>query len=190
MTVIAALAAISIPNAFASMPLPKHGDEKPSAKPPAAQTLMDSAYARSKKEKKPVLLMLHATWCGWCKRLQKVLDVPEFKKMLDTNYVVVHLDVMERGEEKDKSENDGGVKLMADLGGEKSGLPFYAILDATGKKLADSNALPGNQNIGYPGSPEEIRAFAKLLKDTAPHLSAGQLDKFTVYLKEHAPAAH
>ena len=69
-------------------------------------------------------------------------------------------------------ENPGGKEIMAKLGGEKSGLPFYAFLDATGKKLADSNVMPTqNPNIGYPGSAEEIEAFGKLLKASAKNLS-------------------
>ena len=60
---------------------------------------------------------------------------------------------------------------MKELGGEKSGLPFYAVLDASGKKLADSNVMPGNSNIGFPGSPEEIAAFDGILKQTAPRMT-------------------
>ena len=46
--------------------------------------------------------------------------------------------------------------LLASLGGKEAGLPFYAVLDANGKKLADANAMPGGKNIGYPGTPAEI----------------------------------
>src|SRR5579871_6292497 len=107
--------------------------------------------------------------------------------MIADNYVLIHLDVMERGDKKATDENPGADKILADLGGASSGLPFYAVLDATGKKLADSDAMPKNGNIGYPGSPEEITAFGKLLKDTAPHLSEEQRAKLVDYLRKNAP---
>ena len=106
---------------------------------------------------------------------------------MDANYVLVKLDVMENGDKKAQFENPGGQQVMADVGGAKSGLPFYAILDKSGKKLADSNVMPKGANIGYPGAPEEIVAFGKLLKDTAPRLTPAQLDAVTGYLKAHAP---
>jgi len=77
--------------------------------------------------------------------------------------------------------------LALAAGAASTGLPFYAVLDATGKKLADSDAMPKNGNIGYPGSPEEITAFGKLLKDTAPHLSEEQRAKLVDYLRKNAP---
>ena len=76
---------------------------------------------------------------------------------------------------------------MTDLGGEKSGLPFYAFIDAKGKKVADSNVMPKDQNIGYPGSQEEIVAFEKLLKKTAPLMSVGQRATIVAYFQKNAP---
>ena len=156
------------------------------AAPAPAQTVLDAAYKKAKSQHKNVLVIFHASWCGWCKRLEAVMDRPEFAKPFAANYVVVHLDVMENGPKK-SLENAGGVDLMKTLGGEKSGLPFYAFLDAKGKKLADSNVMPGNQNIGYPGAPEEIAAFGTLLQQTAPKWKADDRQKLIDYLKENAP---
>lgn len=156
--------------------------------PAEAGTLMRSAMQRAGKEHKAILVMFHASWCGWCKRLDAVLDRPEFKKLIDQNYVSVTLDVME-SKDKTQLENPGGADLMKELGGAESGLPFYAFLDAKGKKLADSNAMPGHKNIGYPGEPGEITAFIELIKKTAPRWSAPDREKLRAYLVEHAPAA-
>ena len=112
---------------------------------------------------------------------------PEFKKMFDANYVLVELDVMEAGDNKTKVENPGGMETMKELGGEKAGLPFYAFLDAKGKKLADSNVMPKGANIGYPGEPGEISAFMELIKKTAPHWSDADREKLKVYFVENAP---
>ena len=96
---------------------------------------------------------------------------------------------MESGDKK-PLENPGGTKYLADMGGAKSGLPFVVFLDKNGKKIADTNVLPGNSNIGYPAAPAEIAAFAKLLAKAAPRMSAAERAKITDYLKAHAPAAH
>lgn len=101
---------------------------------------------------------------------------------------MLSLDVMESGDKK-ALENPGGTKFMADMGGAKSGLPFVVFLDKSGKKIADSNVLPGNSNIGYPAAPAEIAAFGKLLAKAAPRMSAAERAKITDYLKTHAPAA-
>ena len=100
--------------------------------------------------------------------------------------MIVRLDVMERGEKK-SLENDGADKLMKELGGAESGLPFFAILDAKGKKLADANALPGGKNIGYPSAPEEIVAFEEILKRTAPKLSSAERGRLITHLQKTAP---
>lgn len=139
--------------------------------PAPAKQVMDTALKEASVTKKNVFVIFHATWCSWCKRLDAALTDPEVKKVVESYYVITHLDVMERGENEQTVENPGGKEIMKDLGGEKSGLPFYAVLDPSGKKLADSNVMPGNSNIGFPGSPEEIAAFDKILKQTAPRMT-------------------
>jgi len=100
------------------------------------------------------------------------------------NFVIVHIDVMESADKK-ALENPGGEDLMKHWNG--AGLPFMAILDATGQKVADTNLDPGKQsNIGYPAQPNEIAHFMKMLK-TAPRLSNTQRTQIETWLKEHAP---
>jgi len=139
--------------------------------PAPAGQILNAALKEASTSKKNVFVVFRATWCSWCKRLDAALTDPEVKNVVDSSYVVTHLDVMERGDKEQTVENPGGREIMNKLGGEKSGLPFYAILDAAGKKLADSNVMPGNTNIGFPGSPEEIAAFEKILKQTAPRMT-------------------
>jgi thioredoxin-related protein len=155
--------------------------------PAQAKQVLDSALKDASSSKKNVFIVFHATWCSWCKRLDAALTDPEVKKIIKDNYIVTHLDVMERGEKAQTVENPGGQAIMKDLGGEKSGLPFYAILDAAGKKMADSNVMPGNQNIGFPGSQEEIAAFENILKQTAPRMSAEQRAVVTKHLGVKQP---
>ena len=61
---------------------------------------------------------------------------------------------------------------------------------APGKKLADANAMPKAQNIGYPGSPEEILAFMDLIHKTAPRWSDADREKLQAYLIANAPKAN
>jgi thioredoxin-related protein len=154
--------------------------------PEPAQKILQEAVKKAESSNKTVFLIFHASWCSWCKRLDAALNDPEVNKIMEAHYVITHLDVMESKEKKDL-ENAGGDKIMKDLGGENSGLPFFAFLDAKGKKIADSNVMPKNQNIGYPGSKEEIAEFEKLLKQTAPSMVDNQRNQVVAYLQKNAP---
>jgi thiol:disulfide interchange protein len=160
---------------------------KSSPAPKPAQDLVAAARGIANKEHKATLVMFHASWCGWCKRLDAVMSRPEFKKMFAANYQLVTLDVLENGAKVAELENPGGKELMKEFGGEKSGLPFYAWLDADGKKIADSNVMPKDQNIGYPGEPAEIEAFMALIKKTAPNWPEADQKTLHDYLVANAP---
>jgi hypothetical protein len=108
------------------------------------------------------------------------------KKPLGEHYVTVHLTAKETPAKK-ALENPGSDQVLKDLGGERSGLPFFAFLDEAGKKLADSNALPGRKNLGCPATPEEIAAFGTLLKQTAPRMTEAQRKQITDLFTKVAP---
>jgi thioredoxin-related protein len=156
-------------------------------KPDPAQAILKAAFMKAQSSNVNVLLIFHATWCKWCKRLEKALQDTPLKSVIDENYVVAFLDVQERGDKIPTFENPGGQKCMSEFGGDSSGLPFIVFLNGKGKMIANSNVMPKKQNIGYPGSKEEIDAFVKLLKKTAPRMADKQLDEIHRYFELHAP---
>ncbi len=158
-----------------------------SAKPDTAQTILKAALTEARSAHKNVLLVFHATWCGWCKRLETAINDTALKVIIDENYIVAKLDVKERGDKIPLNENPGGQDILSDFGGKNSGLPFLVFLNGNGRMIANSNVMPQKQNIGYPGSQKEITAFLKLLKKTAPHMTNTQHDRIRSYFDQHAP---
>ncbi len=66
----------------------------------------------------------------------------------------------------------GGKEMDARYrGGTTGGIPFFAVLDADGNKLADAHV-----NVGFPVQPFEISHFIRTVRRTAPDLSTDQLE--------------
>lgn len=152
---------------------------------PSADSVLKAAQAKAKTEKKNVLVIFHASWCGWCKKMDEFLGKPEFKKLFEDSYVIVHLTVMESAEHKDL-ENPGGMDVLKAAGGDNQGIPFYFVSDASGKMLANSLAKKSDtdagSNIGYPAKPDEIEHFIWMLRKTATHMNGVQIEQIKKYL--------
>lgn len=157
-----------------------------SSKPDSAKNILNVALKNAESAHKNVFVIFHASWCSWCKRLETMLRQAEIKKIIDDSYVVSFMDVLERGEKKQTLENPGGSEVMNEYRGENSGLPFYVFLDEKGKVIGTSNVMPDGQNIGYPGSKEEIEAFVTLLRKTAPNMTHEQSEVIAKYLENDA----
>lgn len=141
--------------------------------PPPTETVLNEAYAKAAKENKKVILIFHASWCGWCKKMEASINDPACQKSFNDNYVMAYVDVLERGG-KETLENPGSLDLLKKYKGEKSGLPFWLILDAKGNLLADclvraegSGPDAPGENMGCPASEKEVDHFVNELKATS-----------------------
>jgi thiol:disulfide interchange protein len=152
----------------------------------SAEVIVDEAVKRAKTEKNAVLIEFGASWCTWCRDFEQFVKSPDAGPVLASQFVVTNLTVRERDEKKGL-ENPGGNELMEKWGGAKSGLPFYVFLDASGNKVADSNAMPDGTNIGFPAIPAEINAFVGLMDKAAPRLTMTNRRILEAYLTRVMP---
>jgi hypothetical protein len=118
------------------------GKPAPKAEKLAWEKDYAAALARAKKEKKPIFVMETATWCGWCKKLEKdTLDDPWVRHAL-SDYVVVQ--AFEDKEVEGKYGCDGYPTLVfADSDGKmahkfvgyRQAVPFLEQLALADQKL-------------------------------------------------------
>lgn len=159
------------------------------ATPAPAQSVVDAAVARAAAEHKAVWVDFGASWCGWCKKLDAFFHDPTVADVIQKHYLIVNLTVQESADKK-ALENPGGEALMTQYGGAQAGLPFYAFVDGSGKRVANSMALPNGSNIGFPGNSAELTAFITLIDKTAPALTGAERAKLMDYLHKVVPSTN
>lgn len=158
---------------------------------PAAKTILAAAFKQASKENKNVIVIFHASWCGWCRKMDASMNDSSTKRLFDDNYVTVHLTV-EEAKDKKNLENPGADAFKKKYHGENAGLPFWLVMDKNGNLLGDSyirkKGIPKDQpgeNIGCPGSPEEIVSFISVLKNSSS-LTESQLTIIAERFKKNA----
>ena len=132
--------------------------------PETTDTILQKAYTKAKVENKNVFVIFHASWCGWCKRLDASLNDVTTKKYFDENFVITHL-VVQESKEKKNLENPSADVFLEKYKGTKEGLPFFVILDNKGNLIGDS--FFNGSNMGCPASEKEVAAFIALLTKTS-----------------------
>ena len=139
----------------------------------SASSILENAFTQAKAENKNVFVKYSASWCGWCKKMDKQMKSDDCKSFFDTNYVIVTLVVNESKNNK-HLENPGAIDFLKKHKGEKSGLPFWVILDNTGNLIEDSFNSKG-ENLGCPATKKEVEYFITILKKTS-NLTEKDLD--------------
>jgi thioredoxin-related protein len=148
---------------------------------PSAEQVLKQAYGQAAKENKNLMVIFHASWCGWCHKMDTSLNDPSVKKFFDDNYVITHLTVLESPGKKNL-ENPGAEALLEKHRGKDQGIPFWLVFDGKGKLLADAlipsaantpDAKP--KNSGCPATAEEVEHFIQVLRKTS-RMNETQLD--------------
>ena len=147
--------------------------------PESAETILKNACTQAAKENKNVIVMFHASWCGWCHKMDKSMNDETCTKFFEDNFVICHL-VVDESADKKNLENPGADELRKKYHGDGRGIPFWLVFDKDGKLLADSKiraegAGPETgENTGCPATANEVEYFISVLKKTT-NLNAAQL---------------
>jgi|WetSurMetagenome_2_1015567.scaffolds.fasta_scaffold12314_3 thioredoxin-related protein len=163
--------------------------------PESAGVILSKAYKQAAKEKKNVFVIFHASWCGWCKKIDASVEDPSCSDYFNKNYVFVHLTIMENGEKK-KDINPGAEDMYKKYFPTGGGIPVFLIFDKKGTLLGDSQIRkPGEgldkpgQNMGCPAADDEVAAFVNLLKKTSK-ISDVEAAAVTERFKKNSGSTH
>ena len=140
--------------------------------PASASDILKEAYQQAASQKKNVFVMFHASWCGWCHKMDKSMNDPACKKFFDDNYIIRHL-VVDEAKDKKNLENPGAAEMKVRYNGDGQGIPFWLVFDKQGKLLSDSkmrkegDGPEKGDNAGCPATEKEVDFFIDVIKKTS-----------------------
>ncbi|MBS1638992.1 MAG: thioredoxin family protein [Bacteroidetes bacterium] len=156
---------------------------------PSAQSIITNACKEAAKQNKKVFIIFHASWCGWCHKMDSSMNDVSCKSYFEKSFVIAHITVYERGD-KEKLNNAGGEDILKKYHANTQGIPAWFILDKDEKLLADSQIRPTGasldtegKNVGCPAQKDEVEHFIKVLKQTTTLNAANENAIRTKFLK-------
>lgn len=138
--------------------LPEPAKPNPSLYPPPneAHSELEAAFSKAAKEHKRVLVVFGANWCYDCHVLDSTFRSAAFRPLVDSNYVVVHINIGDEGQDNNDIAAQFGIPL-------DRGVPNIAVVEANGKTVvARQSDFTATSRIG----PQDVRAFLERWK---PH---------------------
>jgi len=129
-------------------------DDKPKLYNPQADAYEDihNAVMRANKENKHVLLQIGGNWCIWCTRFNTLVTTDTvLKRIIDSNYVVVHINY---------SPENKNLKVLESLGfPQRFGYPVFVVMDSHGNRLHTQNSAYLEEGQGH--SPKKVEEFLR-----------------------------
>ena len=118
---------------------------------------LDEAYARSTKEKKPIMANFTGSdWCGWCKKLDaSVFSQPAFKEWADKNVVLLEVDFprFKQIPQKNQSQNQALQNAL-----QIRGYPTVWIFTLDKDPNTGQYNINGKGNTGYAPTVDQFLA--------------------------------
>jgi hypothetical protein len=137
-----------------------------------AEKLLKAASRRARDENKRILLQHSGADTYPSRLLTRFVD--EHPDLLERDYVYVNIDAYR------SMKGDEIIRQFRNMNGD---VPWMAVLNADGVKLADSDSPDGN--IAFPWEPAGINYFIdRMLKPTAQRLTKDELDELRKALTE------
>ncbi|HWE51270.1 MAG TPA: thioredoxin family protein [Bryobacteraceae bacterium] len=125
------------------------------APPAEAEAELKAGLAKAAKEHKRVLVVFGGNWCYDCHVLDTIFHSKDFAPLVDSNYVVIHINIGEDGKDNHELAARLGVAL-------DKGVPSLGVLAPDGKVVyAQKNGeFEATEKIG----PADVRAFLEKWK--------------------------
>lgn len=118
---------------------------------------IDAAFAQAKKQKKPLWIMVSATWCAPCKIVeQKVLPSQQFQEAVRRDFIPLKIYAASGG------ESSPGADSLAKVYDVKA-FPTFLCVEPTGEPFYKYTGLPSEVFGG--GDDEVVQAFIAQLNE-------------------------
>lgn len=112
---------------------------------PMAQ--IDEALQKAKSSGKYVVCQLGGNWCSWCLRFaQFVTSDEEIHKVIDDNFVFIHVNYSRRASEQ-SAQTPAMLKRLGNP--VRFGFPVFVVLDAKGKVIHTQDSSFLEEGSGY-----------------------------------------
>src|SRR5256884_6597326 len=120
----------------------------------------DEAFARAKKEDRPMLLDIGAVWCHWCHVIDREsYENPVIAKIINENFVPVKVDRDERPDVDARYQS-----AISAISGQ-GGWPLTGFLMPDGKPFFGGTYYPPEDQFGRPGFRRVLLAVAESYKN-------------------------
>ena len=100
----------------------------------ATNAAVNAAFDRAKRNQTRVLVDLGGNWCGWCRILASVMDLPEARPFIAAHFEVVNVDVTSK-----KGPPDRNIQILRRFNlSQDIAFPWLVVADANGTVLTSS----------------------------------------------------